>query len=209
MWTCRRLRHLPGLHRHARPPARARPGAQGDRRHRHAVRGRGRVHRGRLHAQHQAGERQRRRHAAHPAEGDGGRIGARLSDRRGVARAEGRGARRHRGAARGRLRGRHRRRAADCHRDPGASRAGVHQHVRHAGHRALRGSVAQGRGRRARRPGRLVPGAEGHPRRCRGDHRGPGHPAGRDDRRPPPHRAHERVDDARSGAAGQEPRRAR
>ena len=43
---------LPGLHRHARAPARAGLRVQGDDRVRHARRGRGRVHRGGLHGQH-------------------------------------------------------------------------------------------------------------------------------------------------------------
>ena len=59
-WTGR----LPGPDRHARPPARAGPGAQGDRGHRHGRRRRRRIHRGRLHAEHVAGQRQRRRHRA-------------------------------------------------------------------------------------------------------------------------------------------------
>ena len=50
----------------------------------------------------------------------------------------------------GRLRRGHRRRPAGGDGDPGASRARVHQHVQHADDRALRGSVAQGRRRRAR-----------------------------------------------------------
>ena len=54
--------------------------------------------------------------------------------------------------------------AADA---PGAR---VHQHVRHAGHRALRGPVAQGRRRRARRPVASSLGLQRHSRRGRGDH---------------------------------------
>ena len=46
-----------------------------------------------------AGERQRRRHRVHPEEGGRGEPRARLSDRRRVARPEGRAARRHRRAA--------------------------------------------------------------------------------------------------------------
>ena len=56
-------------------------------------------------------------------------------------------------------------------------------------------------------PGRVVARAARHSRRGRGDHRRPRHPAGGDDRRPRPHRAHERVDHARGRAPGQEPRR--
>ena len=54
----------PGPDRHPRPPARARPGAQGNRRHRHGLRRRRRIHRGRLHAEHRSGERSRRDHAS-------------------------------------------------------------------------------------------------------------------------------------------------
>ena len=92
--------------------------------------------------------------------------------------------------------------------DPGAPRARIHQHVRHADDRALRRSVAQGR-RLSRTKDRVAAalGLQGHSRRRRSDHRRPRHAARRDDRRPRAHRAHERLDDARSGAAGQEPRR--
>ena len=137
----------------------------------------------------------------------GGEPRARLSDRRGVARAEGRAAGRHRRAARGRLRRGHRRWPSGGDGAAGAARARVHEHVRHADDRALRGSDAQGRRLRARRPARGGARAEGHSRRRRVDHGGARHPARRDDRRPRPHRAHERVDHARSRAAGQEPRR--
>ena len=47
-----------------------------------------------------AGQRQRRRDRLHPEEGGRGQPGARLSDRRRLARPEGRAARRHRRAAR-------------------------------------------------------------------------------------------------------------
>ena len=107
----------------------------------------------------------------------------------------------------GRLRGGHRRWPAGGDRDPGASRSRVHQHVQHADDRALRGSVAEGRRRRARRAGGGIARPARHPWRGRGDHRGPRHPARRDDRRARPHRPHERVDDARGRAARQEPRR--
>ena len=144
------------LHRHARAPARAWAGAQGDRGHRGGLRGRRRVYRGRVHAEHQAGQRQRRRHAADSAEGRRSGTGARVSDRRGVARPERRGARRHRRIESRRLRRGDRRWPAGGDRDPRASRARVHQHVRHADDRALRGSVAEGRRRRARRSGGRV-----------------------------------------------------
>ena len=55
-----RPRRLPGPHRHARAPARAGAGAQGDGGHRHGGGGGRRVHGGGLHAEHRAGERQRR-----------------------------------------------------------------------------------------------------------------------------------------------------
>ena len=63
---------LPGPDRHARPPARARPGAQGNRGHRHRGGRRRRIHRGRVHAEHVAGQRQRRRDRLHPAKGGRG-----------------------------------------------------------------------------------------------------------------------------------------
>ncbi len=85
-------------HRHARAPARAGAGAQGDRGHRHGVGGGRRLHRRRVHAEHEPGERQRHRDVAHPRQGRRGGPGARLSDRRGVARVEGRAAGRHRRA---------------------------------------------------------------------------------------------------------------
>ena len=76
--------------------------------------------------------------------------GARVSDRRRVARIEGRAARRHRGAEAGRLRRHHRRRAPGEDGAADAARDGIRGHVRHAADRALRGSVAQGRRRGAR-----------------------------------------------------------
>ena len=62
-----RPRRLSGADRHARAPARAGPGAQGNGRDRRRGRGRRRVHGGRVHAEHVAGQRQRRRHRVHPA----------------------------------------------------------------------------------------------------------------------------------------------
>ena len=53
-------------HRHARAPARAGLRVQGDRRDRGRGGGGRRLHRGRLHGQHQAGQRQRRGHRVHP-----------------------------------------------------------------------------------------------------------------------------------------------
>ena len=61
------LRRLPRVHRHARAPARARAGAQGDGGHRRRVGGGRRLHRRGLHAQHPPGQRQRRRHRPDPA----------------------------------------------------------------------------------------------------------------------------------------------
>ena len=51
---------LPGLHRSAHPPSRAGSRGQGDHRDRHPGRGGRRFHRGLRHAQHTAGQRQRR-----------------------------------------------------------------------------------------------------------------------------------------------------
>ena len=60
--------------RHPRAPARAGAGAQGDDRDRPRVRGRRRIHRRRLHAEHRSGERSSRHHRADPAEGGRRRI---------------------------------------------------------------------------------------------------------------------------------------
>ena len=140
-------------------------------------------------------------------QGRGGAAGARLPDWRGVAWTEGRAARRHRRAARRRLRRRHRRRASGRDGASGAARARVHEHVRHAGDRALRGPVAQGRRMsrtRAPRAAELglrgIPGAAESIMAARdillaemtGGH---------------VHIAHmSALDDARSGPAGEEPR---
>ena len=76
----------------------------------------------------------------HPQESGGGQSGARLSDRRGVART-GRGtARRHRRAAAGRLRRADRRWAAGGDGAADAPRARVRGDVQDAGDRALRGA---------------------------------------------------------------------
>ena len=190
---------LPGTDRHARPPAGAGAGAQGDGGDRHGGGGGRRLHRGRVHAEHDAGERQRRRHRLHPAESRRGEPRARLSDRRRLARPAGRAARRHRRAQAGGLRRGDRRRAAGGDGAADAARARVHEHVRHAGDRALRGADAQGRRRRPRR----VPGVDArparHPGRGRVDHGAARHLARRADRRRRPHRAHERAADARRG----------
>ena len=199
----------PGSHRHARAPARARAGAQGNGGDRHARRRSpaasppSRACRTPIPVNDNAGVTELILRKAAEAQSR-----ARLSDRRRVARAEGRAARRHRRAARRRLRGGDRRRASGGDGAAGAPRARVHEHVRHADDRALRGSVAQGRRLRARRSARGGARAcKGIPGRRRIDHGGARRPARGDDRRSRAHRAHERVDDARSGAAGQEPRR--
>ncbi len=78
------------------------------------------------------------------------RTRARLSDRRRVDRLEGRAARRARRAEGRRLRRVHRRRPAGGDGAADAARARVRRDARRADHRPLRGSVAQGRRRRAR-----------------------------------------------------------
>ena len=191
-------RRAGGIRRHARPvrharaPARARPGAQGNGRDRHGG-GRGRrIHGGRVHAEHVADQRQRRRHRVHPAEGGAGEPGARLSDRRGVEGIERRSARRHRRAARGRLRRHFRRRAAGEDGAADAAGARVRGHVQHAGARALRRSVAERRRRGARGISRVDARPARHSGRGRVDHGAARHRAGRDDRRGGAHLPHER-----------------
>ena len=169
-----------------------------------------RLHRRRLHAEH------RRRSTTTPASREfilqkaaRGGPGARLSDRRRVARV---------------------RRASSWPRSRELREAGCvavsddglpvatallmrraleyAEHVRHADHRALRGPDAEGRrrGARGRRRRRARPARHSRawPRR---DGRAR-HPAGRDDRRPRAHRAPERRGPRSSAVrAGQEPRR--
>ncbi len=106
--------------------------------------GRRRLHRGRVHAEHHAGQRQRQRHRADPGAGGGRQPRPRLPDRRGLEGLEGRAARRHRRTAAGRLRRHHRRRSPGGDGAAAAARARVRRHVRHAGDRALRGPIAQG-----------------------------------------------------------------
>ena len=178
-----RPRRLSRPDRHARAPARAGAGAQGNRRDRHRRGGGRRLHGRRLHAEHDSGERQRRRHRLHPREVVRGEPGARLPDRRGLARAEGRAARGHRRAEGVGLRRRDRRRAPGGDGDADAPRARVHEHVRDAGHRALRGADAQGRRRRARGVSRVGAGAARHSGRGRIDHGAARHRARRADRR--------------------------
>ena len=116
-----------------------------------AVRGGRRVHRRRVHAEHRSGERSPRHHRADPAEGGRRQPGARLPDRRGldgVARRADVGARRAEGR---RLRRVHRRRAAGGERAADAARARIRRDARRADRRSLRGPVAQGGRRRARR----------------------------------------------------------
>ena len=104
-------------------------------------------------------------HAVHPEARARGRAGARVSDRRRVDRIEGRAADRNRRPASGRLRGDHRRRPAGGDGAVDAARAGIRHDVRHAGDRSLRGPVAQGRRRGARRSGGGDAGPQGHSRR--------------------------------------------
>ena len=195
-------------HRHARPPARAGTGAQGNGRDRNGRCRRRRLHGRRVHAEHESGERQRRRDGIHAEESRGREPGARLSDWRGLARAERRAARRHRGVEGGRLRRGHRRRQAGGDGAAHAARARVHEHVQHAGDRALRGPDAQGRRRRPRGLPGLVPRPSRHPLGGRVDHGAARHLARVADRRRRPHRAHERPADARRGPLRQDARRA-
>ena len=176
------LRGLSRLRGHARPPARAGAGAQGDDRQRHRGGGGRRLHGRRLHAEHPAGERQRRRHARDPRAGRARRRGARLPDRRRVEGHEGREPLRDRRPAGRRLRGRLRRREAGGDGAADAAGARVRRHVRHAGDRPLRGADAQGRGRGARGLRRLDARPARHPGDRRVDHGRARHRARRDDR---------------------------
>ena len=96
------------------------------------------------------GQRPGERHPVHAEARRRGRPGAGLSDRRGHARLEGRGAGRDRRSQGRRLRRRLGRRQAGADRAADAARPRVHGDVRHAGDRPLRGPDAQGRRRRAR-----------------------------------------------------------
>ena len=78
----RRQGRLPGLHRHARAPARARATSTRRHRDRHARGGRRRLHRRLLHAQHQPAQRQPRGHRLHPGQARARGRRARLPDRR-------------------------------------------------------------------------------------------------------------------------------
>ena len=174
---------LPGPDRHARAPARAGAGAQGNGRDRHGRGGRRRVHRGRLHAEHVAGQRQRRRDRLHPAEG-ARRPTWRASIRSAPCRAG--------------------RRASSSPTSPSWQAGCVAvtddghpvatallmrraleytRHVRHAGHRALRRADAEGRRRGARGIPGLGARAARHPGRGRIDHGAARHLARRADRR--------------------------
>ena len=198
----------PGALRHARAPARAGAGAQGNGRDRHGVCGGRRIHGRGVHAEHDADQRQRRRDRVHPAEGGAGGPRARLSDRRGVEGIERRSACRHRRAARRRLRRHLRRRAAGENGAADAPRARVRGHVQHAGARALRRSVAERRRRGARGLSRVVARPARHSRGGRVDHGAARHRAGRADRRGGAHLPHERRHVAARGSRGQAARRA-
>ena len=201
----RRLCRSARPHRHARASARAGAGAQGDDRHRCPI-GRGRrIHRHGLHAQHDAGERQREHHRADAQEGRRGQSGTGLSDWRGVARQPGRTARRHRRTAQRRLLRDLRRRQARGDGAAHAPGAGVRVHVRHAGHRPLRGRLAERRWRRARGVCRLDPGAARAARGCRDRDGAARRDAGRAHRRPLPSRTHERARGVAGRARGQGP----
>ena len=169
----------PGSDRHARAPARAGTGTQGDGRDRRRLCGRRWIYGGGVHAEHVAGQRQRERHVADSGQSRRSESRARLPDRRGVERIEGRVARRHRRAEAGRLRGDHRRRAPGGDGAAAATRARIRRDVRHAGHRALRGSDAQRRRRRARGLPRRVARSARHSRRGRGARRRAGRAARR------------------------------
>ncbi len=177
------VRRRARAHRHARAPARAGAGAQGDDRDRRAVGRRRRVHGRGLHAEHDAGQRQRQHHGVDAQEGRRGQPGAGLSDRRRLARHQGRAAGRHRRAARGGLRRDLRRRPARGDGAADAPRARVRVDVRHAGHRPLRGRLAQGRRRRARGLSRVDARPAGPARRRRDRHGPARRHAGRADRR--------------------------
>ena len=161
----RRARRLPGLHRHARAPARARAGAQGDRGDRDRGGGRRRLHRRRLHAEH------RRRSTTTPtspslilakaAEANLARvypIGAVSKGSKGELLADIAELKQAGCVAI----------TDDGH--PVATALLLRRaleyagHVRHAGDRALRGSDAQGRRRGARRVSRGVARAARHSR---------------------------------------------
>ena len=133
-----------------------------------AVRGGRRVHRRRLHAEHVARQRQRRGHEFILKKAPRGRAGARLPDRRGLARLR-------RASSSPTSRELH---AAGCVAvtDDGRPVATAllmrraleyTRHVRRAGHRPLRGSVAQGRRRGARGLPRRRARPARHPRRGR------------------------------------------
>ena len=156
------------------------------------------------------GERQRRRHRVHPEEGGRSQPRARVSDRRRVARSEGRAARRHRRAAS--------RPGCVAITDDGRPVATAMLMrraleyasmfdmpvIEHCEEQTLKGDgVAHeglsGVGARAAR----------HSRRSRVDHGAARHLARRADRRRRAHRAHERAPDARRGPLRQGARRAR
>ena len=146
------VRRDAGAHRHPRAPARAGTGTQGDDRHRHGVGGRRRVHRRRVHAEH------RSRSTTTPSVTE---FIVKRAAEAGLARvypigavsigSKGEQLTEIGDLQRGRLRRDHRRRPAGGDGAADAARARVRVDVRDAGHRSLRGPVAQGRRRRARR----------------------------------------------------------
>ena len=174
-----------------------------------AVGGGRRLHGGRLHAEHHTDQRQRRCDRVHPSEGRAGGPRACLSHRRRVEGFERRSTRRHRRAARRRLRRDLRRRAAGEDRVADAPGARVRGHVQHAGTRALRRSVAEGRRRSARGVSRVDARPARYSWSRRGHHGAARYRAGGDDRRVRAHLPHERGDVAARGARGEAARRAR
>ena len=184
---------LPGPDRHARPLARAGSGAQGDNRDRHGVGGRRRLHGGRLHAQHRSGQRLGVGHAAHPGQAPPRPALARVYPIGAVSV----GSRGEQLTEIGDLR------AAGCvaisdDGRPVATALLMRRALEyasmfeHAGHRARRGPIAQGRRRRARGR-RGGPARVARHSRCRRvDHGRARRQRGRADRRARAHRAHER-----------------
>ena len=164
----RRPRRLPRLHRHARPPPRARVRMEGDDRQRHQGGRGGRIHRRRVHAEHGAADRLPVGRGIRSGPGAAARDRPGLSDRLRLQRAEGcRACRdgRHGGGGRARLlRRRQARRVGRTH-APGAR---VRAHLRSSRDRPLRRADARrgrrrarGRDRHAPRPAGMAGGRRG------------------------------------------------